>query len=267
MWASSADRRKRLSIGAMDVPAAALAPRRPNARFGAPLALCVAIVLAASANEARAATLGSLVTSIGFFAALVAVFVIKGWPVLLPASALSTAGGALVVAGGAVWLWRARVAGRWTDRSAELGLPEMGRARAADHHPRPRHVPLPRGIDREALLVELRLHFVRLQEAWDLGAMATLRTLTTGEMLGELCLGLRGSAAEAGAARTDIVTLRADLFAFEELAEAFVVSIEFSGLMRESPGRCAEPFRELWMLTRSKDCNSGWRLARHQTLL
>ncbi len=251
----------------MNMPAAAFAPRRPSRRFGAPLALCVAIVLAASANEARAATLGSLVTSIGFFAALAAVFVIKGWPVLLPASALSTAGGALVVAGGAVWLWRTRVAGRWSGGSAEPGLPGAMRARSRDRQARTRCVPLPQGTDREALLVELRLHFVRLQEAWDLGAMATLRTLATGEMLDELCQGLPGSAGEAGAARTDIVTLRADLFAFEELAEAFVVSIEFSGLMRESPARCAEPFRELWMLTRSKDGHSGWRLARHQALL
>lgn len=249
----------------MHVPATDIAPRRRNGRFGAPLTLCVAIVLAASASGARAATLGSLVTSFGFFAALAAMLVIKGWPVLLPASTLSTAAGALVVAAGALWLWRTRLAGRWS--GAGQGLPEATSAPSKHRQAPTRFVPLPEGTDREALLRELRLQFVRLQEAWDDGAMATLRTLTTGEMLDELCLGLPGSVGGAGIACTDIVTLHADLFAFEELTEAYVVSIEFSGLMRESPTRCAEPFRELWMLTRSKVGHSGWRLARHQALL
>ena len=251
----------------MFAPPTAVGPRRARGRVSAPLALGVALVLALSANPACAAALGSLVTSIGLFAALAALFVIKGWPAQLPAAALSTAGGALVVAGGAAWLWRMRVIGRGPHLAAQRGLVGATRAHSPARPVPAARVLLPRGIDCAGLLVELRLHFVRLQEAWDLGAMATLRTLTTAEMLDELCLGLPACTGEAIAARTDIVTLRADLFAFEELAQAFVVSIEFSGLMRESPGQCAEPFRELWMLTRSKDGSAGWKLARHQALL
>ncbi|MBC8055358.1 MAG: Tim44 domain-containing protein [Rhizobiales bacterium] len=236
---------------------------------GTPLALCVGLVLALSANDAFAAALGSLVTSVGLFAALAALFVVKGWPGQLPASALSIAGGALVIAGGAAWLWRARFGGRWSAGLAETrGRQRQPAVGVAAQVPSRSAVALPAGIDRDALLVELRLHFVRLQEAWDQRAMAALQALTTPEMLDELRLGLPaciGDGSTAGC--TDVVTLHADLFAFEELSGAYLASVEFSGLMRESTGQCAAPFRELWMLTRSKGGSPGWKLARHQALL
>ena len=87
-------------------------------------------------------------------------------------------------------------------------------------------------------------------------------------MLDELRLGLPATATDATtSSRTDIVTLRADLFAFDGLGGSFLASVEFSGLMRESSRDMAQPFRELWMLTRSTDGSGGWKLARHQTLL
>jgi predicted lipid-binding transport protein (Tim44 family) len=141
-----------------------------------------------------------------------------------------------------------------------------GAGRAAGRPARGACVALPCGFERDALLAELRLHFVRLQEAWDLGAMPALQGLTTPEMLAEFCLELPGCIGDV-AGRTDVVTLQADLFAFEELGGTFVVSVEFSGLMRHAPGEVAAPFRELWMLMRSKDGASGWKLARHQALL
>jgi predicted lipid-binding transport protein (Tim44 family) len=236
---------------------------------GGPLVVCVGVLFAMTANDACAAALGNLVTSVGLFAALAALFAIKGWPAQLPASALSTAAGALVIAGGAAWWWRVRSAGRSSSFAGRPGSIEVGSAPALAGRQvaRPASVQLPASFDREALLAELRLIFVRLQEAWDLGAMASLQTLTTSDMLEELCLGLPGCSQDGAAARTDVVTLRAELFAFEEMAGAFVASVEFSGLMRESPGQCAAPFRELWMLTKSKGGETGWKLARHQALL
>ena len=47
----------------------------------------------------------------------------------------------------------------------------------------------------------------------------------------------------------------------------YVVSVEFSGLMREAPDDCAVPFREVWMLTRFMHGAEGWKLARHQALI
>lgn len=231
-----------------------------------PVGLCVGLLLALGVNDACADALGSLGTSVGLFAALAALFVIKGWPAHLQASALSTAGGALVIAGGAAWLWRARAAGRAVGFAELPRLGRGGRESAPQRPARVVHVTLPTGIDRATLLVELRLNFVRLQEAWDAGSMPVLQALTTPEMLAELRLGLP-ACTHGMPGRTDVVTLQAELFGFEQLGDAFLASVEFSGLMREAPGECAAPFRELWMLTKSKHGASGWKLARHQALL
>jgi predicted lipid-binding transport protein (Tim44 family) len=242
-------------------------PRRLR-RLRVPAGLWVAVALLLGSNEAGAAALGSLASSAGLFAALAAWFVIKGWPVQLPIIAWPTAASMLLVAAGAAWLWRARaaqgIAARFAPPARSAGArrsgPELSPPSAAP-------VNLPDGIGHEALLAELRLQFVHLQAAWDVGDMAALGALTTPQMLDELRLERSGCAAQHESARTDVVTLRAELLGFEEVAGTYLVSVDFSGLIRESPDRGAAPFRELWMLAQSKQSGVGWRLARHQALL
>jgi predicted lipid-binding transport protein (Tim44 family) len=236
--------------------------------FGRLAVVCLGVVLALGANPACAAALGSFATSVGVLAALAALFVLKGWPPHLPASALSTAGGALVVVGAGAWWWRARL----TERLAGF-VPAPGpaggdlRPRGANPH-RPALIDLPADVGREVLLADLRRLFVHLQDAWDRHEMHALGALTTREMLAELCRELPARSLGGEASRsTEVVTLRAELLGFETLAEALVASVEFSGLIRESADSGAVPFRELWMLTRSKRGGEGWRLARHQALL
>lgn len=242
--------------------------KRARCFAGPPLWLCIGVLLAMCGNSACAAALGSFVSSVGLFAALAALFVIKGWQAQLSQTALSMAGGTLVIAAGAVWLWRGRAGGRGLGVASGRGGRDARKALVGIERPAALAlVRIPDGIDRAALLVELRLHFVRLQEAWDLGAMPALQALTTADMLDELCLGLPASTSESTSGRTDIVTLHAELFACEDLSGTLLVSVEFSGLMRESSDQSAAPFRELWMLTKSKGCHSGWKLARHQALL
>lgn len=226
---------------------------------------CIGLMLALGPEPVWAAALGSLTTSVGLFTTLVAVLVVNGWPAQAPASALS-AGSVLMVACGGFWLWRVHH-GERRDGLMEAGA--RGRASTAvGRRANLALVSLPEGFDSDALLVDFRNHFLRLQDAWDKAAMAELRELTTPEMLDELHLGLPASTAQASATgRTEVVTLDAHLFAFETLGGAFLASVEFSGLMRESSGEGAHPFRELWMLTRSKDDLASWKLARHQALL
>ena len=106
--------------------------------------------------------------------------------------------------------------------------------------------------------------FLGLQAAWDAGDVQALGHLTTPEMLQELLAVLTTRA--TGASRTDVVTLHAELLDIEELGAAWLASIEFSGLIRESAERGAVPFRELWMLAGTKDGAPSWRLARQQAL-
>ena len=110
-----------------------------------------------------------------------------------------------------------------------------------------------------------RLSFVKLQAAWDAADLAALAALTTGPLAEEL----RGELAARGPGpnRTEVLTRDARLLAMEELTEAYIASVEFSGLIREQLDAGAAPFRELWMLARPKaDGGPGWRLARVQAL-
>ena len=225
-------------------------------------------LLALCSQEAAASALGSLTTSVGLLAALAGVLAIKGWPVHFAPSALSSAGGALLVAG-AAWRWRANLLARrgpWVPALPVPARPTLGLTAGA----RPGlGIPvLPPDVGREALLVELRRHFVLLQDAWDRDEEAALAALTTPELLAELRRECADGPDRGERCSTHIVTLHAELIGFDQLGGALVASVEYSGLIREAPESGAAPFRELRMLTRSNDrAGDVWRLARHQTLL
>ncbi len=116
------------------------------------------------------------------------------------------------------------------------------------------------GPDVEECLRVARLSFVGLQAAWDAADLHALAALTTEQMLEELRdeLQARGPAPN----RTEVLALDAKLLTMEELREAFVVSVEFSGLIRERLDAGAAPFRELWLLAKLKATGQGWQLAR-----
>lgn len=131
---------------------------------------------------------------------------------------------------------------------------------------------VPPGLDVEHFLRLAQLSFVRLQAAWDAGDLAALERLTTGPLLAELREQLQARGGELN--RTDVLDLQARLLAFEELREAFVASVEFSGLIRERDDAAASEFRELWLLTRLKPealsppalQPEAWQLAQVQAL-
>ncbi len=158
---------------------------------------------------------------------------------------------------------RLRVAGLRRLRSRPTGRA----APAAPAAPLPRSaLALPSGLTRDDVVAAAMRDFIRLQAAWDARDLATLRHLTLPQMLDEL-LGVLALHEGAPPRRTDVLTLHADLLACDAVGPDFLASIEFSGLIRESPDAGAAPFRELWMLIRSAGENPGWRLARQQSLL
>jgi len=104
-----------------------------------------------------------------------------------------------------------------------------------------------------------------MQAAWDEADLPALASLTTERLHAELRdqLAARGP----GPNRTEVLELDARLLAIEELQEAYVASVEFSGVIRERVDDGAEPFRELWMLAKVKSAaGSGWQLAGVQAL-
>ena len=109
-----------------------------------------------------------------------------------------------------------------------------------------------------------RQSFLELQAAWDRADWRALQQLATEPLLADLReqYALRGP----GSNRTEVLELHAELLALEELREAFVASVEFRGLIRESGDAAAAPFRELWLLANVKAADRGWKLARVQAL-
>ena len=116
---------------------------------------------------------------------------------------------------------------------------------------------VPAGFDSEAFLRNAKVYFVRLQAAWDAGNVDDIREFTTPEMFAEVRVDLSSRGADKN--QTDVVKLDADLLGVEDRGSEYLASVRFHGLIRETSGGSAEPFEEIWNL--SKRTGEGWLLA------
>jgi predicted lipid-binding transport protein (Tim44 family) len=122
----------------------------------------------------------------------------------------------------------------------------------------------PADFDAPAFLRSAKTYFIRLQAAWDRADINDIREFTTPEMFGELRLQLQ----ERGAAlnHTDVVTLDAEMIGVEAAGDEYIVSVRFSGTIKEAEQAPAEPFTEIWNLTKPASGQGGWILAGIQQL-
>jgi predicted lipid-binding transport protein (Tim44 family) len=118
---------------------------------------------------------------------------------------------------------------------------------------------VPANFDTDAFLRNAKVYFVRLQEAWDAGNMADIREFTTPEMFAEVKIDLDARGAERN--QTDVVQLNAEMLGVEDRGDEYLASVRFSGLIRETIGSAAEPFVEIWNLSKSTKTGEGWLLA------
>ena len=124
---------------------------------------------------------------------------------------------------------------------------------------------LPEGFDQITFLANAKHYFTRLQKAWDAGDLDALREFTTPEMFESLRRDLQGRA--EGVNHTDVVTLNAELLGVETDANTYLCSVEFFGMIREQTDGPAEPFREVWNLSKPVNGPGGWVLAGIQQLV
>ncbi len=242
-----------------------LSSGRPAIRLArqwrAPLSLGLGVPLLLGSSPAAAAGAGGVVaggvtTWLGMFAALLAL--------LAPRRPGDVAGAAAVmVVGALVFVVIVRRRQRSQRADAVDGAVDNGLAASLFEGVR-RAASSSASVNGAEVLEAARSRFLRLQAAWDAGDVQALGHLTTPDMLQELLpvLNDRGGAPS----RTDVITLHAELVGLEELGPAWLASVEFSGLIRESAEQGAVPFRELWMLAAAKDGAPSWRLARQQAL-
>ena len=123
---------------------------------------------------------------------------------------------------------------------------------------------VPADFDTPAFLRHSKTYFIRLQAAWDKADTNDIREFTTPEMFAEL----RTQILERGASanHTDVVTLDAQLLGIEDSGADHLASVKFSGMIRESDNAPAEPFAEVWNLTKPVTGQGGWTLAGIQQL-
>ena len=111
------------------------------------------------------------------------------------------------------------------------------------------------GFERQA-----RFAFIRMQAANDARDVNDIRDFTTPEMYAELSLQIqeRGTAPQ----KTEIVSLNVAVLEVTSESQRAVASVRYTGEIREEVGGPAEPFDEIWHVSkRLDDAKSTWLLA------
>ena len=144
-----------------------------------------------------------------------------------------------------------------TSRTPEIGS-NLGGASAPAWQPAPQAA-LPEGFDVNGFLRHAKTNFIRMQAAWDRADVNDIREFTTPEMFGELKMQLTERGASAN--HTDVVSIEAEMLGVESNSHEHVASVRFHGMIREAENAPAEPFSEIWVLTKPVSGNQGWLLA------
>lgn len=123
---------------------------------------------------------------------------------------------------------------------------------------------IPADFDVAGFVRNAKVNFIRLQAANDAGNLDDIRAFTTPEMFAEIKMNFseRGHAAQ----ETDVVAVEADVIDVVEEASRYVVSVRFTGRIREEKNGPVEAFDEVWHLVKPRSGNGGWLLAGIQQL-
>jgi predicted lipid-binding transport protein (Tim44 family) len=128
------------------------------------------------------------------------------------------------------------------------------------------HTPwgVPADFDAPSFLRVAKSNFIRLQAAWDKGDVADIREFTTPEVFAELKMQIteRGGQADF----TDVVSIDAELLGIETSGSEYLASVKFAGMIKPAPDALAEPFNEVWNLSKPVSGAPGWMLAGIQQL-
>lgn len=118
---------------------------------------------------------------------------------------------------------------------------------------------IPTDFDMAGFERNAKVQFIRLQAANNAGNLDDIRDFTTPEMLAEIKLDMaeRGGAAE----ETDVVSVEAKVIEVVEEDARYVVSVRFTGMIRDSQGAAPDSFDETWHLVKANAGTGGWILS------
>lgn len=122
--------------------------------------------------------------------------------------------------------------------------------------------------EEDALIAQMRDCFIDMQRAWDAADVPRLRAMLMPEMaelLGERLQERESQGPSPYAA--ELVALEARLLSRESNAVEHCASVEFSGIVRETPTQAPAPFREIWEMVQARHTpDARWRVASVQPL-
>lgn len=118
---------------------------------------------------------------------------------------------------------------------------------------------VPADFDSAGFLRHAKTNFLRMQAAWDKADVQDIREFTTPEMFAELKMQLTERGASSN--HTDVQSLDAELLGIETVGGEYLASVRFSGAVKEDEHAAAEPFNEIWVLSKPASGQSGWLLA------
>jgi predicted lipid-binding transport protein (Tim44 family) len=119
--------------------------------------------------------------------------------------------------------------------------------------------PIPAGFDTAAFERNAKAQFLALQEANDAADLQRLRGYLTPEMFEFVAADLaeRGNAAQ----KTEVFGLEARVLEVAEEPTQYVVSVRFTGSVRDQAGAVPEDLDEVWHLAKPRFGDGGWVIA------
>jgi predicted lipid-binding transport protein (Tim44 family) len=118
---------------------------------------------------------------------------------------------------------------------------------------------IPADFDVAGFVRNAKVNFIRLQAANDTGNLDDIRQFTTPEMFAQLKMDLteRGAATQ----HTDVERIEGEVLEAVEEGAHYVVSVRFTGQIKAEGHAPAEPFDEVWHLTKPLQGAGGWLLS------
>lgn len=118
----------------------------------------------------------------------------------------------------------------------------------------------PDWFEEAAFVRDAKMHFIRLQAAYDSADLNDIREYTTPEMFAEVSMQIqeRGNAPQ----KTEVTVLNADMLDIANEGNYLLVSVRFHGLIREEANAPTQPFNEVWHIQKpANDRNAPWHIA------
>lgn len=117
----------------------------------------------------------------------------------------------------------------------------------------------PPGFDANEFVRHAKLNFIQMQAANDAKDLSTMRDFLAPGLFREIEADVRamGDAPQ----KTEVVTLDAEVLDVTTENDLYIVSVRFSGLIRETEGEEPKPFSETWHLEKPLNGRTGWLVA------